>query len=184
MLNNMTDTTEIGTQRINELATTNSPSNNDNMIIDTDSGTRIINYNDLANAILNRLTTKPYTFGETTQTIVGAITSMNSQVSSISSKVGKASDGNIANCASVTMGSSVSMTAPEGRNQFLVLVDGYVFTVWFPDDDNTRINVGSYKNEMKSALGTSPQTLDGVTFTRSGRTLTVSATNISATIFA
>lgn len=180
----MADTTGISTQKINELATTNSPSNSDNMIIDTDSGTRIINYNDLANTILNRLTTKPYTIGETTQTIVGAITSMVSQVSSISSKIGKTSDGNIANCASVTMSNSVSMTAPEGRNQFLVLVDGYVFTVWFPDDDNTRINIGSYKNEMKSALGPSPQTIEGVTFTRSGRTLTVSAPNVAATIFA
>lgn len=177
----MADTTEIGTQRINELATTNSPANSDVLIIDTASGTRIINYSDLADAILNKLASKSYSMGGSTQTIMSAISSINSQISTINSKINNTSSSSGgANYAHTGWGTSASLQASGNRNQFLVMADGYLFTVWFSGSSNSAdLSVRAFA-DGKTGSGSGSVTVGGVTFSRSGTTLTVSAGTSSA----
>ena len=171
----MADATGISAQKINELATTNSPANSDVLIIDTASGTRVINYSDLADAILNKLASKSYSMGGSTQTIMSAISSINSQISTINSKINNTSSSSGgANYAYTGWGTSASLQASGSRNQFLVMTDGYLFTVWFGGKTgSTELNVRAFATG-KTGSGSGSVTLDGVTFSGSGTTLTVS----------
>ena len=171
----MADTTGISAQKISELATTNSPASSDDLIIDTASGTRTINYGDLANAILDRLTSKSYSIDGSTQTIMSAISSLNSQVSTINGKINNTSSSSgVANYACTGWGTSVSLQARSGRNQFLVMASGYLFTAWIGGRaGSSELNVRAFATG-KTGSGSGSVTLDGVTFSGSGTTLTVS----------
>ena len=169
----MADTTGISAQKISELATTNSPASSDDLIIDTAS--RTINYGDLANAILDRLTSKSYSIDGSTQTIMSAISSLNSQVSTINGKINNTSSSSgVANYACTGWGTSVSLQARSGRNQFLVMASGYLFTAWIGGGaGSSELNVRAFATG-KTGSGSGSVTLDGVTFSGSGTTLTVS----------
>lgn len=154
----MADTTGISAQKISELATTNSPASSDDLIIDTASGTRTINYGDLANAILDRLTSKSYSIDGSTQTIMSAISSLNSQVSTINGKINNTSSSSgVANYACTGWGTSVSLQARSGRNQFLVMASGYLFTAWIGGGGRffriERPCVRNRKNRQRKRIG-------------------------------
>lgn len=177
----MADATGISAQKINELATTNSPANSDDIIIDTAAGTRIIRYSDLADAILDRLTSKSYSMGGSTQTIMSAISSINSQISNINSKIGSSSsDSGVANYACTGWGTSASLQAKSGRNHFLVMADGYLFTVWFSGSSSSADLAVRAFADGKTGSGSGSVTVGGVTFSRSGTTLTASTGTSSA----
>lgn len=172
----MADATVIQTEKISDLATTNSPANSDNFIIDTASGTRTINYGDLADATLNKLTSKSFNIGGTTNTLVAALTTANSQISDINKKIGSTStsSGGLVNYSYTGWGTTASLRASGERNQFLVIADGYLFAVWFSGSSNsTNIAVRGFATGNNTS-GTGSVTIDGVSFSRSGSTLTVS----------
>lgn len=172
----MADTTGLSAQKISDLATTNSPANSDDFIIDTASGTRTINYGDLADAILNKLTSKSFNIGGATNTLVAALTTANSQITDINKKIGSTStsSGGLANYSCTGWGTSASLKASEERNHFLVMADGYLFTVWFSGSSNSaNLAVRGFATGNNTS-GTGSVTLDGISFSRSGSTLTVS----------
>lgn len=171
----MADTTGLSAQKISDLATTNSPASSDDLIIDTASGTRTINYGDLADAILDRLTSKSYSINGSTQTIMSALSSIDSQISTINSRISDtSSDSDVANYAGIGWGTSVSLRAKNGRNHFLVMADGYLFTAWFSGSSNSSNLAVRAFADGKNASGSGSVTVGGVTFSRSGVTLTVS----------
>lgn len=178
----MADLSDYTKQKISDLATTNSPANSDDFIIDTASGTRIINYGDLADAILNKLTSKSYTIGGNTNTLVAALATMNSQILDINKKIGSTStsSGGLANYSCTGWGTSASLKASGSRNQFLVMADGYLFTVWFSGNSgSTNIAVRGFATGNNTS-GTGSVIVDGVSFSRSGSTLTVSTSASNA----
>lgn len=179
----MADLSDYTKQKISDLATTNSPANSDDFIIDTASGTRIINYGDLADAILNKLTSKSFTIGGNTNTLVAALATVNSQITDINKKIGSTStsSGGLVNYSYTGWGTSASLKASGVRNQFLVIADGYLFTVWFSGSSNsTNLAVRGFATGNNTS-GTGSVTIDGVSFSRSGSTLTVS-TSVSNSI--
>lgn len=178
----MADLTGITTQKISDMATTNSPANSDDLIINTASGTRIINYGDLADAILEKLNSKTYTIGGNTNTLVAALTTANSQISDINKKIGSTSTstGGLVNYSYTGWGTSANLKLSGSRNQFLVIADAYLFAVWFSGYSNsTNISVRAFATGNNTS-GTGSVTVDGVSFSRSGLTLTVSSSTSQA----
>ena len=170
----MADTTNVATTKISDLSTTNSPASSDDFIIDTAYGTRIINYSDLADAILSKITSKAFTINGSTQSLTSAIGSLMTTVSGLSSKVNGGATDNIANVSHVGWGTSVSLKG--NGEQFLVMRDiAHMYIVWFSGSSNSSsIQAKSFPSGNESS-GSGSINLDSLTFSRSGSTLTVSS---------
>lgn len=108
-------------QAINALPTKDTPESTDQLLLIGDAEEKIIDYDKLADAILNKLTSKKFEMDTGTQTIMEAIASLNGK----SSKY-----------ISVYTDASLLISTAIKENRKMILFDAYDVKSFFPNDTN------------------------------------------------
>lgn len=120
---------DIQGQRITELTQSSSPVAGDKILMDSAaSGARGIDYNQLADAILNRLTSKTYSLDAGTKTLIAALNDLNSN---LTVKTGSFT------FESAFEGAGNSLTILESGN--VVTINGYIDGLTITASNNYRI---------------------------------------------